>query len=206
MRCIEKIERQQGGIFMTKVKQKMSVKALVMAALLTALVVVLEWFAGGVKLGFFTINLALVPIVIGAAICGVGVGAWLGLTAGFIILVSGQAAGFMVLDPVATVIVVLVKGVLSGYFAGVVYKLLEKVNTYLAVVLTSIVCPLVNTGVFFIGCLLFFMEHIAVWAGGTSAINYTLTVLIGFNFIAEMVVNIILTPVIIRLINIRKKV
>ncbi len=188
---------------------KMSTKNMVLAAILTALVVVLQFLGSFIKLGPFSISAVLVPIVIGAATCGVGVGAWLGFVFGVIVLLSGDAATFLAVDIIGTIITVLLKGTLCGLLAGVTYKALEKVNKYVAVGAAALVCPLVNTGVFLLGCLVFFMETITGWALaaglGENIAQYMLVGLVGINFIAEVLINVVLSPVIVRLINIREK-
>ena len=50
---------------------------MVLAAILTAIVIVLQFLGAFIKLGPFSVSAVLVPIVIGAATCGVGIGAWL---------------------------------------------------------------------------------------------------------------------------------
>ena len=139
--------------------KRMSTETLALGAILTALVVVLQFIAAAlVRLGLFSVSLVLIPIVIGAATCGAGMGAWLGFIFGVTVLLSGDAAAFLTVDVLGTVLVVLLKGTLAGLVAGLVYKLLTKYNRYFAVVAAAVVCPVVNTGVFLIGCLLFFME------------------------------------------------
>ena len=187
----------------------MAVKTLVMCAILTALVIILQFMGAFIKFGPFSISLVLIPIVIGAATCGVGVGAWLGLVFGFIVLASGDASAFLVINPAGAIVTVLVKGIACGLAAGFVYKLVEKYSQYAAVAAAAIVCPLVNTGVFLLGCLLFFMDTISQWAavaglgGGTA--HYMIFGLVGANFLFELGTNIILSPVIVRLLNIRSK-
>ena len=103
---------------------------------------------------------------------------------------------------------VLVKGVCCGLVAGCVYKLIESKNTFLAVLAAAIVCPIVNTGIFVIGCRLFFFDTITAWAteaGAASAGAYIIFTLIGVNFLIEMAVNIVLSSVIVRIIGIGKK-
>jgi len=184
------------------------VKTLVGVALFTAIVVVLQALGGGIKAGPFSISVVLVPIVVGAAVYGRLAGAWLGFVFGVAVLLSGDAAAFMAVDPLATVLVVLVKGTLCGLTAGVVYKLLEKVNLWPAVIAAALVCPLVNTGVFLLGCRLFFYETVAEWGAGMGFENtaaYMFLGLAGFNFLIEEAVNLLLAPAIVRLIRIGKK-
>ena len=187
----------------------MSTKTLVMGAILTALVVILQFMGAFIRFGTFSISLVLVPIVIGAATCGSFVAAWLGLVFGVVVLASGDAAAFLAVNPLGTVITVLLKGVLSGFLAGVLYKQAAKLNTYFATAVAAVVCPVVNTGLFLLGCVAFFMEPVTAWATeaglGGSVAQYMILFLVGGNFIFELLVNIVLTPCVVRLLNIRKK-
>lgn len=189
--------------------KKTDTKKLVGVALFTAIVVVLQLVGSFIKLGTFSISLVLVPIVIGAALYGVGAGTWLGFVFGFTVLVSGDAAAFLAINPVGAVIVCIAKGMLAGLCAGLVYKAIENKNSTVAVAASAIVCPVVNTGVFLIGCALFFMETIRGWAEafgfGSNVAAYMIIGLVGVNFLLEMLVNVILSPVIVRLIHIGKK-
>ena len=184
-------------------------KTMVLGAVLTALVVILQLLGAVIKLGPFSISLVLVPIVIGAATCGAYMGGWLGLTFGVTVLLSGDAALFLSVNALGTVATVLLKGALCGFAAGIAYKLLEKLNTTVAVAVSAIICPIVNTGLFLLGCLLFFMPTITEWAVGfgmgDNVGKYMIVVLVGMNFLVEVVVNIVLSPIIVRLINYRKK-
>ena len=57
---------------------KVNAKKIAGVGLLTALVVVLQLLGSFIKFGTVSISLVLVPIVVGAALYGVGAGAWLG--------------------------------------------------------------------------------------------------------------------------------
>lgn len=185
--------------------KKMQTRDMVLAAILTALVVILQFLGAFIRIGTFSISAVLVPIVIGAATCGIGVGAWLGFVFGMIVLLSGDAALFLAVNVPGTIITVLLKGTLCGLLAGATYKALEKVNKIVATVVAAIVCPVVNTGIFLLGCVAFFLPTITEWAGGQNVAQYMLIGFVGINFLIEMGVNIVLSPVIVRLLNIRKK-
>lgn len=188
--------------------QKMSTQTLVMGAVLTALVVILQLMGTFVKFGPFAISLVLIPIVIGTATCGKGIGAWLGFVFGLVVLLSGDAAPFLAVNIPGTILTVLVKGTMCGLISGIAYQCalkLFKSNTYLSTVIAAIVCPIVNTGVFVIGCLLFFMPTIATWAGGTSTITYIFASMIGINFLIELAVNIVFSPIIVRILKAIRK-
>lgn len=183
-------------------------KTLVGIGLFTAIVVVLQFLGGGIRFGVFSISLVLVPIVVGAAVYGWKAGAWLGFMFGVAVLLSGDAGAFLAVNPLATVLVVLVKGTACGLCAGLVYILFEKYNKYIAVIAAAVICPIVNTGIFLLGCQFFFLETIAGWgaaAGFENAGSYMIFGLAGINFIIELGVNIILAPIISRLIKVGKK-
>ena len=184
--------------------RRLKTEKLVLAALMTALVVLLQYLGAFVRFGPFSISLVLIPIVIGAATCGAGIGAWLGFVFGVVVLISGDAAAFLAVDVIGTVITVLVKGTACGLVAGLVYKLLEKVNMWVAVIAAALVCPIVNTGVFLIGCFIFFMDTVTQWAGGTNVGHYMIFGLVGGNFLFEVLFNILLSPGVVRLLNIKK--
>ncbi len=195
-------------------KTGMSTKKLVLGAILTALVVLLQFLGSFIKLGPFSVSLVLIPIVIGAATCGAGIGAWLGLVFGITVLWSGDAATFLAVNVPGTVITVIVKGVLCGILAALAYKAFYKLFSskmgdnaqYVAVVASAVACPLVNTGVFLIGCYLFFMETITKWAGSDSVAHYIIFVLVGGNFVFELITNMILSPAVSRILNIKSKI
>ena len=183
--------------------RKMSTKTLVLGAILTALVIVLQCLGQFIRFGMFSISLVLIPIVIGAATCGPKISTWLGLVFGAVVLAT-DAGAFLAVDVFGTVVTVLVKGALCGLVAGLVYKALEKVNRYVAVVAAAIVCPIVNTGIFLVGCWLFFLETVQGWGAGlgyANAAEYMFLGLAGGNFLVEMAVNIVLSPVVVRLLD-----
>lgn len=195
---------------MSNIRTTEKTKELVFAAVMTAVVLVMQIIAVLTRmfLPMFAINLVLIPIVIGASMGGVKIGAWLGLVSGIAVLISGDAASFLAINVPGTIITVLLKGVISGIAAAFVYKLLEKKNRYVAVLLAAIVCPVANTGVFILGCVTFFMDTLKVWGEGlgyTNAFAYIILGMIGINFIIELILNVILSPTAVRLIELRKK-
>ncbi|MBQ1410436.1 MAG: ECF transporter S component [Oscillospiraceae bacterium] len=178
---------------------KEQIRKLTLAAMLTAVVVVLALLGTAIRFGVFNINLALVPIVIGAAMLGVWYGAWFGFVNAMVILLSGDAGAFFAVNVAGTIITVIAKGVFAGLLSGLIYRLVAKFNKYAAVVLAALVCPVVNTGIFLIGCRLFFWDTLTLWAQGTDAtstVSYVLTFLVGANFLVELGINVVLAPAI----------
>jgi len=150
----------------------------------------------------------LVPIVIGAAMCGTMAGVWLGLVFGAVVLMT-DAGAFLAVSVPGTVITVLAKGALCGLCAGLIYQGLSKCNRYLAVVAAALVCPVVNTGVFLLGCSVFFMDALSGWAAAAglydSVFKYMIFGMVGVNFLLETGINMVLSPVIVRLLRIGQK-
>ena len=183
-------------------------KKIVGIGLFTAIVLVLQFIGGSIRFGIFSISLVLVPIVVGAAVYGWQAGAWLGFAFGVTVLLTGDAAAFMAVNVLGTVITVLVKGAACGLCAGLVYRLLERHSKVLAVIGAALTCPVVNTGIFLLGCKLFFYETISAWGAGLgfpNAAAYMFLGLAGTNFLVEVGANILLAPVITRLIRFGKK-
>ena len=172
--------------------------------LFTAIIVALQLLAASIKFEPFSITLVLAPIVIGAALYGIGAGAWLGVAFGVSVLISGDAAAFMTINPAGTVVTVLLKGMLAGLVTGLIYKALESKNKTVAVVLAGITCPIVNTGIFLAGCYLFFQEWL-VSVFGTTGFATVVTGLVSVNFAVELGINMVLASVIVRVIDIGKK-
>ncbi len=188
-------------------KRQQQTQKIVLGAVLTALVVILQLLGSFIKLGPFSVSLVLVPIVIGAAMCEYKIGAWLGLVFGAVVLISGDAAAFYAINVPGTIATVLIKGTLCGLLAGLAFKLLENKNRYLAVMTSAVVCPIVNTGIFLLGCKLFFMSAVTEWGlaeGFNNAVQYMFLGLAGGNFIFELIINIVLAPIILRVITFNK--
>lgn len=189
-------------------KKPMETRVLTGVAIFTAIVIVLQMIGAVIRFGPFSISLVLIPIVVGAALYGPLAGAWLGFVFGMVVLLSGDAGAFLAVNVLGTILTVLVKGTLAGYVAGLVYKALSGKSPAAAGVLAAISCPVVNTGVFLIGCLLFFLPTITEWGtamGFKNVGSYMILGLTGGNFLFELLLNLILSPVILRLIRIGQR-
>lgn len=172
--------------------------------LFTAIVVVLQLLGSFIKFGPFSITLVLAPIVIGAALYGIGAGAYLGLVFGATVLISGDAAAFLTINPIGTVIIVLLKGMLAGLAAGLVYSLISKASSLAGVIVAGVVCPIVNTGIFLVGCYIFFQEWLVAVFGTTGFVT-VVAGLVGVNFLVELGINMVLSTAIVKIINLGKK-
>ncbi len=193
---------------MEKTNKRSRTEKLVLLALFSAITAVLAYYGGFIKIGgLASISLTLIPVVIGATLLGPLAGAWLGGVAGVMFFATPDAAFWFGLSLPGTIITVMVKGILAGLCAGLVYKLLEKANRYLAVLVSAIVCPVVNTGIFLLGSVIFFMDTVSAGAAaeGLSAGMYLIIAFVGLNFVFELIANIAVSPAIVRILDIFKK-
>ena len=181
-------------------KRKTDVYKLTLLSILSAIVFVLQFFVK-IPLGGFTISVSLSVIVLSAVIYGYTGGAVVGGVSAVAILLNGDAALFYSFNFFLTVLVVLIKGIASGVAAAAIFKLLKNINKYVGVIASAIVAPIVNTGIFFLGSFVFFYDSIKAMAGGTNVALFIIVGFIGFNFIVELIANVVLSPVIYKLIQ-----
>lgn len=181
---------------------------IVVMGLLTAIVVVLQIFASGIRLNPTTcITLVLAPTIVGAALYGWKAGAWLGAVFSAVVLISGQAGLFMAMSIPGTIVTVMLKGTLAGIAGGAMYRLVEKKNRVAAVIAAGVVTPLVNTGIYILGCLIFFNDYLQVGAAadGRGMFAYIILVMVGLNFVIELAINLVLSSAILFILNFVQK-
>ncbi|MBP5308002.1 MAG: ECF transporter S component [Clostridia bacterium] len=198
-----------------------SAKTVTYLAILAALAVVLQVFASQIQIvPGVTLNLALVPVVLGAMLLGPLHGAFLGFVSGAVVLiqvVTGAGGLFYIMfgtSPVMIALVCLVKTTAAGAAAGFIYKALSGRNGYLAAFSAAAAVPIVNTGVFLLGMLIManVLKEAAAQVGlpfaeGQSAFNFVIAVLVTWNFFIELGINLVVAPGIAQVVRVveRKK-
>lgn len=205
---------KKGGLTMRANKQTLRT---VQLALLVALVVALQVISALIPPigGAVSITLTLVPVVVGGILLGKRSGAILGFAFGLIVMINCVAAldpGGNILwnvNPFFTALVCFVKGIAAGFVPAFLYETVcgksEKVDSgrkFAATVVAAISAPIVNTGLFVSGMFLLFKDTLYAWAGGTDIVMYVLFGLAGLNFLVEFIINIILSPAIVRITDI----
>jgi len=179
--------------------------------ILAAIVIVLQVLATFVQIGPFAITLVLVPIVIGAALYGISAGAILGGFFGVVVLfmtiTGADPAAHMlwIANPIATLSVILLRGILAGATAGLVYKAFHQKNKFVGTVCAAIVCPVVNTGLFLLAMYFIFPDFLALWAGSATTMYFLFIGMAGVNFLIELGINLVLSPTIVRIVQIARK-
>jgi len=190
------------------------VKKMVTISLLIAIVVVLQMTAGmlptlpgGAKLSF-----VLIPIVLGAALYGPGAGAILGAVFGLLAFyysatgADGVGLAIFQVSPIGCFAICVGKSTVAGFAAGMIYKLVVKSNGYIAMLCASILCPVLNTGIFMASVALFF-KNTEFLSGPDTYIPIVSVfgIILLFNAIPELIINIIFSPAGQRIIKIVKK-
>ena len=186
--------------------QTFKTRQMVLLAILTAVILVLQLTGFAIKLPFLgtSVSLVLIPITLGAMILGPGAGAFLGFVFGAEVYIACGVMGidpftaFLFQDnPVMTAAICLVKSTLAGYLSGLVFQLLCRKNRVAAIFTAALVTPVVNTGIFVLGCLFIsgtlsgFMQANGI---GGSVVYFLLIGCAGVNFLFEAALNLILAP------------
>ena len=193
---------------MKNTKNSERTRRLVTAAMMTTLVIVFQLLATHTAFfGPFSTAIGLIPIAIGACICGPLVGAWLGLVFGIVVLATGGAALFFAFSIPGTIITVLLKGAGCGFIAGLAFKIFAPKIKFFAAIIASLLCPIVNTGIFLLGSAVFFMPHAQAIGDmvGVDGAGFGVFIALAFaNFIIELLMCGLLSPVFVRIIKIVK--
>ncbi|MDD6685169.1 MAG: ECF transporter S component [Lachnospiraceae bacterium] len=187
-------------------KKQGNTQRLAVLAVLTAIVIILQ-AAVVIPLGPFTVTLTMLPIIIGAIMYGPLGGAVLGTVFGVVVsiqVLTGAAGAFstamLEYQPAATILICLLKGIAAGLAAGAFFRLFRKASFYLGVIMAAVIAPVVNTGIFSVGCLTIFRSLIQDALGtGSNLLLVFLTTFIGLNFLVEFGINVALTPVVMRI-------
>ena len=153
-------------------------------------------------IGGFSLSLVLIPIVLAAVLYGPKYAAIVGFSFGIVAAVAsvfGLDAGGHILfqsSPVLTILVCLLKGTAAGFFSALISKLFK--NQYLSDIFAAITAPIVNTGIFIAFTTVFMKEGLATLAGGSNLVYSLITSVILINFVIEMAIDIVLSPVVLR--------
>ena len=202
MRCIASANDSKEKKEMLQKTKKLSTLQLTEMAILLALVVVLQSIS---SVGVVTLCLCLVPITLGSIVLDWKCGGILGFAFGIVAIfwgIIGKDVFTLYLfqaSPIMTILICVVKGTLAGMVPAFVYSALNKrFGSLIASIAAAICAPIVNTGVFAIGCIIIKNDVISV-AGklGIEAANFMVLlfgVLITANFFVELMINVVFAP------------
>lgn len=193
-------------------RNKAVILKMVLMACLVSIVVIFQLMGSFIKIGPTNVSLVLIPIVIGSILLGPLSGTALGAIFGIVVLLAGIngvdlfTATLWQNQPLETAILCIGKGALAGLCSGLVYKAVSKFGDLAAVIAASAVAPIVNTGVFILGGLFMVEKTLnANFVDGTTLVYFLVIGCAGLNFIAEFILNIVVSPTIKTIINYGKK-
>ncbi len=189
---------------MAKFDSQAKRRDLVLGALFTAMVIILQLIGCIPQISANKLSFVLVPIVIGGACLGIGTGIWLGFVFGAVVFIGALSgldvftAQLISLNFIGTLSICLVKGMLAGLFSALVFKALKKFNFYVAIIAAAIVAPLVNTSLYCVGMILLFKDTVVSFGLNPDASLLTafgfVFVLVLINFVVELIINVVLCP------------
>ncbi len=177
-------------------------KNITFLGVLTALIIVLQVLGSNIVVfGTVRLSFVLVPIVLGAIMLGVRGGVFLGFVFGLITIIMGAVGAdpftYVLLNesPFLCVATCLVKAVCAGLISALAYKAVSGRNKTIALFVSAIVAPVVNTGLFILGALA--MGNVLndnFVADGETLIHFLIIGCAGINFLVELLINVVLAP------------
>lgn len=186
-------------------------KNVVYLAILTTLLVVLN-LLGTVFKVITSINLTLIPIVLGALMLGVRGGLILGTISGLMTFIFGVTG----LDPftnylfsqhpLLTFLTCMVKIMVAALVGAILYSIVQKKNRYVATFVASASVPVINTGIFILGALTMYDSFLTLASGeGVGVMYYLIILCAGVNFLIELAINLLVAPAVYTVINVLEK-
>ncbi len=197
---------------------KLSARKITILGILTALVIVLQLFASAIPMLGVTLNFSLIPIALAGILVGSLGGALIGFICGLVVFLTAAVFGgepstafFFQVNPVILTLMCIGKTTVAGLASGLVFKAINKENnakrTAVAVIASSAVIPVINTGIYMLGIVLMkgaaaeFMGLTTSTAGVVFGVVFGL---IWINFILEIVITSVFAPLISKVVKIIK--
>ena len=172
----------------------MKTREITEVGILSALMIVFTLLSGYFQIGSLTLNLALIVIVVAACRYGKLVGFLVGAINGVVILLQPATAAFYAVSVIGTILICPLKTGLAGLVCAVVYDALKNVNHKVAVTVASALVPIVNTGVFILGSVIFFK----------GTFGSLITIFVTVNFVLELITTVILSVAVSYVLKLKK--
>ena len=180
-----------------------NVRKITGVAILLAVEIVLQTLGNYIAVFGISINLALVPIAVGAIVYGPLAGAFLGLCNGAMVLASPSTqALYFQYSPLGTVATCLLKATIAGLVSGLVFKAMKNKHVRVGGIISSVMVPIINTGLFIAFCFTFMRAAIDAQASGQNIITVVFSVPVFANFGFELGSMILLSPAIVKIYKI----
>ena len=180
--------------------KKITTRQIVITGLMLALMIVLQIVGNYLQFGPVNINISLVAVVLAAVLGGPLSGAIVGFFNGIMALLSPSTiAVFMPVSLVGTILACLLKCTLAGLVSGLAFNAIKKKNTILALIIASLLVPIINTGIFIIMALIFFRPILEANVTSGAFPNIWVFLLVGFigwNFLIELLSTGVISPIV----------
>ncbi len=180
-------------------------------AVLLALVVVLQLFASAIPMFGVTLNFSLVPIVLGGMFFGAIGGGFLGFVSGMVTFITAAVMGgepstafLFQANPAVLTLICIGKTTVAGIVSGLVYRLIARKQSLVAAFVSSLLVPILNTGIYMLGMVLM-KGDVASFLGTEATANVVFVTVFGLiwlNFVLELAVNLVLAPAIHRVVTV----
>lgn len=182
---------------------------------LIALAVVLQIFASGISIFGITMNFSLIPIALASILMGWIGGGIIGLVCGLVVFITSAVMGqepstafFFQVNPVILSLMCIGKTTIAGIVCGLLYKLISKKNEFIAVCISAIVIPIINTGIYMLGIVLMrgaAAQFLGLTQSSAGVVFVAVFGLIWINFLIEMAINVVFVPIINRVMKVLKR-
>ena len=186
-------------------KKKIDSFKIVELTVLVATVIAFQVFTALSPLGLPPVAICLVPITLGAALYGFEGALLLGSVYGVSSIIFGftfdatYLGAFFDANWFVATLICLIRGTAAGCIAALIYKGLKNINRYLAMLLSAIAVPVINTVVFLLGSSFYIstIEAIAEAKGYSFAEFISYSVILE-TFLPELFVNILLVILLLK--------
>ena len=188
-----------------------SAKNVALLGILVALVIVLQLFASAVPMFGVTLNFSLIPIAFAGILLGALGGAIVGFICGLVVFIGTAVLGgepftamLFQAHPIILTVMCIGKTTVAGLVSGLVFKFLSKKKEFLAVCVSAIILPIINTGIYMLGIIIMkdtTATALGMGASSAGAVFVAVFALIWINFVLEMAVNTIFIPMIERVVK-----
>lgn len=192
-----------------------SARNVALLGILVGLVIVLQLFASAIPMFGVTLNFSLIPIALASIMLGCLGGSIVGFVCGTIVFITmavmGQEPSTAFLfqtNPAVLTIMCIGKTTLAGCVSGLIFKFVSKKNTTVAVWVSSIVIPVINTGVYMLGMVLMkasVAEFLGLDVSTASVVFAVVFGIIWLNFLLEVAINVVFTPAIYKVVKVINK-
>ncbi|MBQ8197097.1 MAG: ECF transporter S component [Clostridia bacterium] len=188
-----------------------SAKNIALLGVLIALVIVLQLFASAIPMFGVTLNFSLIPIALAGILLGVWGGTIVGFTCGLVLFITTAVLGqepstafLFQTNPVILTVICIGKTTLAGLVSGLLYKLISNRSEFFAVTVGSIIIPIINTGIYMLGMVLMkqsVADFLSLSSASASVVFVGVFALIWLNFVLEIAITTIFTPLIHRVLK-----